>query len=62
MAIHKAEEDYSIASAKYRVGEGIILDVIDAQLALTTAKNNYIEAQYDYAADKAKLENAMGMN
>lgn len=62
VAIHKAEEDYSIASAKYRVGEGIILDVIDAQLALTTAKNNYIEAQYDYAADKAKLENAMGMN
>ncbi len=61
-AIHKAEEDYSMAEKKYKVGEGILLDVIDAQLALTTAKNNYIEAQYDYAVYKAKLENAMGLN
>nr|WP_173812700.1 TolC family protein [Dendrosporobacter quercicolus]NSL47713.1 TolC family protein [Dendrosporobacter quercicolus DSM 1736]SDM79788.1 Outer membrane protein TolC [Dendrosporobacter quercicolus] len=61
-AIHKAQEDYFIAAAQYRVGEGIILDVIDAQLALTTAQNNDIEAQYDYAIYRAKLENAMGMN
>jgi len=61
-AVHKAEEDYFIAEAKYRVGEGVILDVIDAQLALTTAKNNYIAAQYDYVTYKAKLENAMGMD
>lgn len=60
-AVHKAVEDYFIAEAKYRVGEGVILDVIDAQLALTTAKNNYITAQYDYVTYKAKLENAMGM-
>lgn len=62
LAIHKAEEDYFIAEAKYRVGEGVLLDVIDAQLALTTAKNNYITAQYDYVTYKAKLENAMGMD
>lgn len=62
VAIHKAEEDYFIAKEKYRVGEGILLDVIDAQLALTTAKNNYIEAQYDYAVYKAQLENSMGLN
>ena len=62
LAIHKAEEDYFIAAAKYRVGEGVLLDVIDAQLALTTAKNNYITAQYDYVIYKAKLENAMGMD
>ncbi|SDE48222.1 TolC family protein [Sporomusa acidovorans] len=61
-AVHKAEEDYFIAKEKYRVGEGIILDVIDAQLALTTAKNNYITAQYDYVTYKAKLENAMGID
>lgn len=62
LAISKAKEDYSIAVAKYRVGEGVILDVIDAQLALTTAQNNYIAAQYAYADYKAKLENGMGMN
>ena len=61
VAIHKAEEDYFIAEAKYRVGAGVMLDVIDAQLALTTARNNYIAAQHDYATYKAELENAMGM-
>lgn len=62
VAIHKAKEDHFIAEAKYQAGEGVILDVIDAQLALTTAKNNYIAAQYDYVTNKAKLENAMGID
>jgi outer membrane protein TolC len=62
VAVHEAEEAYFIAEAKYQAGEGVVLDVIDAQLALTTAKNNYIAARYDYATDKAELENAMGMD
>ena len=62
VAISKAEEDYFIAKEKYRAGAGLMLDIIDAQLALTTAKTNYIQAQYDYATYKAKLENVMGMS
>ena len=60
-AVTEAEEDFFIAREKYRAGEGIMLDIIDAQLALSTAKLNYISAQYDYARYKAELENAMGM-
>ncbi len=37
-----------------------MLDIIDAQLALSTAQLNYISAQYDYARYKAGVENAMG--
>lgn len=62
VAVHEAEEAYFIAEAKYQAGEGVILDVIDAQLDLTTAKNNFIAARYDYATYKAELENAMGMD
>ncbi|WP_196604789.1 TolC family protein [Pectinatus haikarae] len=61
-AIKQAEEDLFIAQEKYRVGAGIILDVIDAQLALSTARTNHISAQYDYARYKAQLKNAMGLN
>lgn len=61
-AVDQAEEDMFIAQEKYRVGAGVILDVIDAQLALSTAELNHISAQYDYARDKAELENAMGLN
>ena len=38
-----------------------MLDIIDAQLALSTAKLNYISAQYDYARYKAMLETMMGV-
>ena len=60
-AVGQAEEDYYIAKEKYRAGEGLMLDIIDAQLALSTAKMNHISAQYDYARYKAEVENAMGL-
>lgn len=61
-AVRKAREDYYIANEKYRAGEGLMLDIIDAQLALSTAELNYISAQYDYVRYKATLENVMGFN
>ena len=61
LAVKQAEEDYFIATEKYRVGEGIILDVIDAELALSQARLNYSSAQYDYARYKANLEYAIGV-
>ena len=60
-AVQQAEEDYYIAKEKYRAGEGLMLDIIDAQLALSTAKLNHISAQYDYARSKAEVENIMGL-
>lgn len=61
MAVKQAKEDYFIASEKYRVGAGVILDVIDAELALSQARLNYTSAQYDYARYKANLEYAIGV-
>ena len=61
-AVAQAEEDYYIATEKYRAGEGLMLDIIDAQLALSTAKLNHISAQYDYARYKAEVENVMGIS
>ncbi|WP_182186141.1 TolC family protein [Pectinatus frisingensis] len=61
-AVAQAEEDFFIAQEKYRVGAGTTLDVTDAQLALSTARLNYISAQYDYARYKAELENTMGLD
>ncbi len=60
-AVKQAEEDFFIAQEKYKAGEGIMLDIIDAQEALSTARHNYISAQYDYARYKAALESDMGM-
>lgn len=60
-AVHQAEEDAYIAREKYRAGEGLMLDIIDAQEALSKARLNYISAQYDYARYKASVENEMGV-
>lgn len=61
LAVEQAEEDYYIATEKYRVGAGVILDVIDAELALSQARQNFTSAQYDYARYRANVEYAIGV-
>ena len=61
VAVDNAQEDYKIAGVRYSAGVGTNTDVIDAQVALTTAKNNYIQAMYDYNTSKANLDKAMGV-
>lgn len=60
-AVSQAEEDYRIAQVRYMAGVGTNTDVLDAQVALTQAKTNYLQAMYDYNTSKTDLENAMGV-
>ena len=60
-AVGLSEEDYKIKVIRYQAGVGTNLDVLDAQLALTTAKNNYLQAMYNYNNYRAKLDKAMGV-
>lgn len=61
VAVSKAEEDFKIAQVRYSSGVGTNIDVLDAQVALTQAKTNYIQALYDYNTSLAKLNKAMGI-
>lgn len=60
VAANKAKEDLYIAQESYKAGVGTNLDVFDAQLALTQAKTNHVQALYDYNINKAKLDKAIG--
>ncbi len=60
-AVGLAEEDYKIKVIRYQAGVGTNLEVLDAQVALTTAKNNYLQAMYNYNNYRAKLDKAMGI-
>lgn len=62
VSVDKAEEDLKIAHVRYRAGVGTNLDVMDAQVALTTAKMNYVQSLYDYNTSKAELDRAMGIS
>lgn len=61
IAVAKAEEDFHIAQVRYMAGVGTNLDVIDAQVALTEAKTNFVNALYDYNTSKIALETSMGV-
>jgi len=61
VTVDQAEENLKIAQVRYSAGVGTNTDVIDAQVAVTTAKMNYIQALYDYNTGKSNLEQAIGM-
>lgn len=60
VAVERAEEDYRIAQLRYQAGVGTNTDVIDASVALTQAKVNYLQALYDYNTSKTNLKTAIG--
>lgn len=61
IAVESAQEDYRISQLRYQAGVGTNIDVMDAQVALTQAQNNYVQALYDYNTSSAALAKAMGV-
>jgi TolC family type I secretion outer membrane protein len=59
-ALEQAEEDMRVSEGRYKEGLGNILELIDAQTAVTQAKTNDVVATYDIANAKAKLDRATG--
>jgi outer membrane protein TolC len=55
-----AAENYRLAKVKQTAGEGIALEVIDAQTVDTQAKAGLISAGYDYLSAYAQLQRAIG--
>ncbi|MBP2658607.1 MAG: outer rane efflux protein, partial [Firmicutes bacterium] len=61
VSVNYAQESLMIQQARYAVGIGTNLDLLDAVLSLDSAKKDLIQALYDYNTNKAKLEKAMGL-
>jgi outer membrane protein TolC len=55
-----AELSYSITKYRYEKGVASRLELTDAELALTTAKSNYLEAVFDYLSAKIELDRTVG--
>ncbi|UCF05765.1 MAG: TolC family protein [bacterium] len=58
--VEQAMEDVRLAEERYRVGAGTMLETIDAQVALTQAKADVIDAKCDYLIAFADLSRATG--
>jgi len=55
-----ADEAFSLATERYRVGSGSIIELLTARVDAETAATNYITAVYNYHKSIAALEQAVG--
>lgn len=58
--VEQATESVRLANARYAAGTSTQLDTLQAQVDLTTAKTNQIQAYYSYNVAVAALRKAMG--
>ena len=58
--VAQAEENYRIARGRYESGVGPMIDVVDAETALTAARTDYAQARYDAQVTRARLDLAVG--
>ena len=61
-AAASAQKAYDIAAASYKLGRGTLLDLNDAQLALTQSQLAQSQAVYNFITAKAQLEQTLGQD
>jgi len=59
-ALTSAQEQLSLAEGRYQTGVGSIIELGDAQLALTSAAQQKVQAEYSLAQARAQLVKALG--
>ncbi len=57
--LESAQEDLRLATERYRIGSGTLIEVIDAQLAMTQARSNLVTAKYNAQIALAYLNSLM---
>jgi outer membrane protein TolC len=58
--VQQAQEALRIAQVRYRAGVATSVEVTDAQVALTQAQTNEVNAEYDYLDAETALARAIG--
>ena len=58
--MESAEENYQLARGRFDAGVANIIELTDAQLALTQAQSDQAQALSDYRIGIARLERALG--
>ena len=61
VAVVSAQENFRLAQGRFDAGVGTILELTDAQLALTQAQNTEAQALADYRIALARLDRAVGL-
>jgi outer membrane protein len=60
VGLSAAQVNYDAQKERYAAGTGTILDPLNAQVQLTTAQSNAVQARYDYYSAIAQMDYAVG--
>lgn len=58
--VEEAQENMTAANEKYRLGLGLVIETVDAQVQLFNAETSATQALYDYYVARADLDRAIG--
>jgi len=61
LGLKAAQTNYDVQKDRYNQGLAITLDLLNAELQVTTAKTNDVQARYDYYTAIAQMEYALGV-
>ena len=59
--VNQAVKGRDIASKRYEVGRGTILELNNSEVSLTQAELTYVQSVYDYLVAKADLDKVLGV-
>ena len=60
--VAQAKESLRLAKNRFTAGSGTQLEVLDAQVALTEARSNRVQALYDFSIAVAQMNRVVGLN
>ncbi|MGA2296661.1 MAG: TolC family protein [FCB group bacterium] len=61
-AVNSANENYILNMKRYAEGLNPFINLLDAELSMNLAKENYVMVYYDILTARASLEKSIGMN
>lgn len=59
--LQSATQSENVATGRYKAGMGIMLDVLNAQTALASARQQFIQAHFNWNIGRAALAQAVGL-
>lgn len=62
VAVYQATRGYDIAKTRYETGAGTLLELNDAEVALTQARLNLNQARFDFLSARSEYEKTLGTN
>ena len=58
--LSSAEEDLKLAQQRYSLGSATILEVLDAQVSVVSARSSLIRSRHDSLIEQANLKALLG--